>query len=63
MITFIITVIAYVFWIAVLIGGFCMPVIFIMMIIEIFRDIYKDISKGKYISSGLPDVIEDALRH
>lgn len=60
MITFIITVIAYVFWIAVLIGGFCMPVIFIMMIIEIFRDI----SKGKPISSsGYPDVIKKALRH
>lgn len=64
MITFIFTVIGFVFLIAKIIGVFVfyIPVIFIKTIIEIFRDIYKDISKGKYISSGLPDVIEDAFR-
>ncbi len=64
MITFIFTVIGFVFLIAKIIGVFVfyIPVIFIKTIIEIFRDIYKDISKGKYKSSGLPDVIEDAFR-
>lgn len=64
MITFIFTVIGFVFLIAKIIGVFVfyIPVIFIKTIIEIFRDIYKDISKGEYVSSGLPDVIEDAFR-
>ncbi|MBP9995457.1 MAG: hypothetical protein KBT67_11095 [bacterium] len=60
MMTFIFTVIGFVFLIAKIIGVFVFYII--KIIFEIFRDIYKDISKGEYISSGLPDVIEDAFR-